>query len=81
MNIDLKCPKCGSSDLVQPSATVPAINPHASRQLAPQELAANPDHHVRCVNCDSRLDAADVDPTSERFAFLQAEYNKPRLTA
>jgi len=37
--------------------------------------AANPPS-IRCVNCDSHWDETEIDPSSERFAFLMAEHNK-----
>ena len=37
--------------------------------------AANPTS-IRCVNCNSQWGEPEVDPSSERFAFLKAEYAK-----
>jgi|SRR5882757_11377996 len=37
--------------------------------------AANPPS-TRCVNCGSQWDESEVDPSSERFAYLKAEYSK-----
>jgi hypothetical protein len=71
----LKCPKCGGSQLEGPPALVPAVNPHAFTR-DPQPLAANPDPHIRCVNCDSRWQLDDLDSASPRFAQLRDGHAK-----
>ena len=75
------CPKCGSTDLEQPSPLVPAINPHASTDSfgglhSPPLHAVNPDSNIRCICCDSRFHESDVDTAGARFAHLRSEYAK-----
>jgi hypothetical protein len=69
----LTCPACGSSQIEVPPPLVPAINPHASSG-SKQPLAANPDPHHRCVNCDSRWPESDL--SGARFESLRASYRE-----
>lgn len=82
------CPKCLSNQIERGPAFTPFIHGEArsapskvdGRALAIESLAANAPS-IKCIACGSQWDESEVDPTSERFAFLQAEYNRPPAAA
>jgi hypothetical protein len=70
------CPKCASTQIERGPEFEAIVCDHApSIPALVHSLAAVPPS-IRCVNCNSGWDASEVDPTSERFAFLKAEYAK-----
>jgi hypothetical protein len=83
------CPKCGSTTQIERG---PAFTPfvHGEARSAPskvdgralpiESLAANAPS-IRCAACDSQWTEEEIDPTTMRHAFLQAQYSRPPAAA
>lgn len=77
------CPKCGSTQIERGPAFTPLV--HGAARSAPskvegrvlpiESLAAN-SPSIRCVACNSSWHESEIDPSSERFAFLKSQYEK-----